>query len=249
MRDWTEARRPAEDPREEERRKAAYWDWLSRTAATLTARGAAVAPATHGSWHRLTSPQDADFEAVHMQHSIGHSWDLYSGFGDLYSLRDADGIPQATVLVSDGVVVHAREQQNARLSPENLAELRAFAAERGWAVKPDPLRFDTLFGNDGPNTRVTLVERRPEGKRFLAFTVAGRMSPEQAREVHDAFGADPDAPATVSAQDVPVLPDWDGAGTLEVLSVRYVSEEPTADRSLEEVVRTLSGPETARFGM
>ena len=132
---WDEDRRPLPDETDDALRRARYWEWSGRFGPELGPDAAPrVAAAPDGrAWHRLGDPDQADFEAFHMRHSIGYNWAHYSGMGEILSLR-ADGIPQATILVADGTVVHARRRENAPLEPADLAALDALAAERGWSV-------------------------------------------------------------------------------------------------------------------
>jgi hypothetical protein len=132
---WDEDRRPMPDEGDDALRRARYWQWSERFGPDLGPDDAPrIAAASDGrSWHRLLDEGHADFEAFHMRHSIGYNWDHYSGMGEILSLR-ADGVPQATVLVAGGVVVHARRPANAPLEPSDLAMLVDLAAAEGWRI-------------------------------------------------------------------------------------------------------------------
>ena len=134
---WDEGRRPLADEAEDAARRGRYLEWSNRFGPEL---GPDTAPRVGESpdgraWHLLGDAAQADFEAFHMQHSIGYNWDHYSGFGEIYSLRSG-GIPEATLLVAGGTVVHARRRENAPLEPADLAAVRALAEARGRAVAP-----------------------------------------------------------------------------------------------------------------
>lgn len=134
---WDEDRRPLPAEADDALRRARYWEWSARVGPDLGPDDAPrIATAGDGrAWHILAHAGQADFEAFHMRHSIGYNWDHYSGLGEIYSLR-SDGVPQATFLVADGVVVHARRAQNAPLEPADHSALSTLAAERGWRVAP-----------------------------------------------------------------------------------------------------------------
>jgi len=138
---WTEDRRPLPDEPDDAARRARYWDWSNAVGPDLPADAAplvATAPDGRG-WHRLEDAAQADFEAFHMQHSIGYNWDHYSGMGEIRSLR-AGGVPQVTILVAGGTVVHARRPRNEPLEPADLVALRALADAEGWRMlEPEAL--------------------------------------------------------------------------------------------------------------
>jgi hypothetical protein len=140
-RTWPEGRRPLADEARDAERRERYWSWNEATGPRPGPDSAPrVAAAPDGrAWHRLGDPLQADFEASHMRHSIGYNWDHYSAMGEILSLR-SEGLPEATVLVADGTVVHARRRENAPLLPADLAAVRALAGTWGWAVlDPDLL--------------------------------------------------------------------------------------------------------------
>lgn len=153
------------------------------------------------------------------------------------------------MLVVDGAVVHAREHQNARLSPENRAELEAFARERGFDIKPDRLRFEAMRDEapEAVNTRITLLRRGAGGeKKFITAVVSGRFTEEDAVAVHEAFGPDDLAAPLISAEDLPggLLPP-EAAGPLEIVSLRHTAEAPSPVR-IDEVLAALRGPDGPR---
>jgi hypothetical protein len=181
-------RQPLSDWTSESARTQAYWSWLEAKAASVRDGSLDVAHAFGGGrWVRLSSAGDADYEAKHIRHSIGHSWDRYSKIGEIYSLRDEDNLPLATVLVQDvagaKVVVHAREHENARLSVANMAALEAFAESRDYRISQEPLPFD-FFDDDGPSTAVKYFHRAPDGaKTFSTVVLGGRLTRQQATQM------------------------------------------------------------------
>lgn len=226
--EWTAGRQPLADEAQESARTTAYWEWLDAARLSFVDTAERVSGASRGgSWAKLDGPQDADYEASHMRHSIGHSWSKYSGFGDIYSLRSADGLPQATVLVSAGSVVHAREHENARLSSDNEADLAAFAASMGWAIKPDPMAFDVLAWDAGaPNTRLAYLHRAEDGtKTFGNVVLQGRVSEDRFVVIEAALrGGKCFDPRDVGLASL--------AGPVEgseheLMSFRYVWDDPT----------------------
>lgn len=244
---WGGHREPLADETAETARKEAYWAWLDELPLT-GAGGEFVADGVSGDahWRRLMSADDADYEAREMRHSIGHSWGVYGEMGEVFSLRDAENVPQATVLVVDGAVVHAREHQNARLSPENRAELVAFAQSRGWDITPDKYRFEAMRDEapEAANTRLTLLHRGAGGEKiFFSAVVSGRFTEEDAAAVHEAFGPDELAAPLISAEDLPggLLPP-EAAGALEIVSLQHTAEAAGAV-CLDEVLEALRGPD------
>lgn len=244
---WDGPRKPFEDEAAETARKEAYWAWLDEAALTGPG-GEFVADGVSGDahWRRLMSADDADYEAREMRHSIGHGWGVYGGMGEVFSLRDAENAPQATVLVVGGVVVHAREHQNSRLSPESRAELGALAQARGWDIRPDKYRFEVMAEEapEAVNTRITLLHRGAGGEKlFFSAVVSGRFTEEDAAAVHETFGPDELAAPLISAKDLPggLLPP-EAAGALEIVSLRHTAEAADAV-SLDEVLEALRGPD------
>jgi hypothetical protein len=220
---WNGGRRPLEDDAAEAARTAAYWDWLASAAVGDDAP--VVAWAGLGwRWARLTTPAQADYEARHMRHSIGHSWDKYSSFGELYSLRGPDDLPEATVLVSGGRVVHAREHENARLSPPNAAALESLAARMGWEIVPEPTPFDVLRDDGSPNTRLRYLHRGRDGKAFGEAVFAGRLDAAQMEDLFRCLGGG-FSPADAGLRDLRADPADDAPH--EVLSVKFVAAPPT----------------------
>lgn len=224
---WNDARSPLQDPAAEADRTAAYWAWIDD--AEVQGATPPVATASNGGhWAQLLSADDADFEAAHMRHSIGHSWAKYSTMGEIYSLRSPQGIPEATVLVAGGVVIHAREHRNARLSSENMRALEDFATESGWAIKPDTLPFDVLQDEQAPNTKfVYLLRGGGNAKLFSEAVVAGHLTDRQIASMAEAMGAENRfVPSDIG------LPGLDGGGNSdcaahELLAIRFTSEPPT----------------------
>jgi hypothetical protein len=238
MSEWTQGRIPFADSEAETSRVDAYWQWLEasqeRDPQASFAGYAVNAPLL---WRKIDTAAQADYEAWHMLHSIGHSWDKYSSLGDIYSLRSGDDEPEATVLVADGVVVHAREHRNARLSPENCSHLLDFCQLKGFVIKPDALPFD-FHENDGcPNTMLRALRRPPEGgKEFHEVVFAGRATKDQVEDLVRALDSETMVPAGSC------LPE--SCGELEVVVLRHVDTPATADRDtnalFEEMIDAVS---------
>lgn len=234
---WNGPRVPLSDEVDENERKAAYWAYLDAAAA----EGAVVDSASHvadaaegGHWVRLVSAADADFEALHMRHSIGHSFGKYGAFGEIFSLRSADGLPQATVLFSGGEAVHAREHQNARLSDGNMAELAAFAASMGMTVRAEP-SFDLLAWDEAAaNTRLDYLHRGPDGiKTFGSVVIAGRATEGMATDLAAALpGGRRFLPEAVGMTD---LRASGGDPLHEIVALRHVRDEPTCELDIERL--------------
>lgn len=241
---WTGPRAPYADPVEEAARTEAYWVWLDEQPAQIgDAANFADADYRGGRWRQITTSDEADYEARAMRHSIGHSWDKYSGFGDIYSFRNADDVPQMTILVADGVVVHAREHRNARLSKQNRETLMIRAEDMGWDVKPDRFRFEVMTDEDAKanNTRVVFVQRgESNAKTFFTIVVRGRFTADQAQAAHDEFGRNSHAPAMVHLGDLPrgVFGDQKPLSLvpLEIVSIRHVKDPATSAHDISKVV-------------
>lgn len=171
---------PLEDKAAETLRKESYWAEVdAKIWAPAERQPVAASTLTHD-LIEINTVEEADFEAFHMRHSIGHSWDHYSKMGEIYSIRNAAGFPLATLLVAAGMVVHARQAHNARLSPDLASVLENFAERFDWTVVPDRLPFD-YFPLKAPaamaGTTVTLIEREGEaGIKTFTATFGGEIS-------------------------------------------------------------------------
>ena len=163
-----------------------------------------------------------------MRHSIGHSWDKYSALGDIYSLRSGDDAPEATVLVADGVVVHAREHRNARLSPENMTHLLDFCSLKGFKHKPDALPFDFHENEGCPNTMLRALQRPPRGgKEFHEVVFPGRVTQEQVEELVRALDIEMTVPAGSCLSE--------SYGDIELILLRHVDAPADQSRDVDEV--------------
>lgn len=210
---WQGGRYPLADRDAEDQRVLAYWAWLEhqrqqgQEGGSSQFRGDGVRLATSAdgrAWVELASADQADFEALHMDHSIGHSWDKYSGLGRIVSLRSLEGLPEATILVAGTAVVHAREFRNTRLSDANEAALHLLAAEMGWTIKPDRHAFDVLYDPEAPNTRIVYILRAQDGtKSFGQATFAGRLSDADVNDI-----------ARVLEDGKRLMPGWIGLPSL-----------------------------------
>ena len=229
MSEWTQGRIPFADSEAETSRVDAYWQWLEasqeRDPQASFAGYAVNAPLL---WRKIDTAAQADYEAWHMLHSIGHSWDKYSSLGDIYSLRSGDDEPEATVLVADGVVVHAREHRNARLSPENCSHLLDFCQLKGFVIKPDALPFD-FHQNDGcPNTMLRALRRPPAGgKEFHEVVFAGRATEGQVEDLVRAMDVEVTVPAGCCLSE--------SCGDIELILLRHVDAPADQSRDVDEV--------------
>ena len=228
--EWPGGRIPLADEAAEAMRTNSYWAWLTERADHIADAARPVVKMDEGHWALLQNGADADYEALHLRHSIGHSWGKYSTFGDIFSLRDGDNRPQATVLVADKVVVHAREAENARLSVANEAALQAFTEVMGFSIKADPLPFDMLKTPDDQadrltNTRMRYLHRADDNTKTIGSVVLeGRLSDRQINALASGLkdgrvflpnrvGLDPLASASGTPH--------------ELLSIKFVEDAPT----------------------
>lgn len=216
---------PLDDPEAEEIRKEAYWRRLDADGPPID-RARTIGEGADGwRWVVLADAADADFEAYHMRHSVGHSWGRYSAFGTIFGLRSPDGIPKATVLMAGNAAVHAREERNARLSPENEARLEAFAAAGGWTVRKDELPFEA-FDGPGANTLVRFLVRDVSNRKTHGVAVMpGRPGAGAVVRAASSVGGaryDPDAMPDADAFRI------EGAGgPHEIVSTMPTDAQPT----------------------
>ncbi len=172
-------RTPVEDGQYENERTVAYWNWLESAYDNCTSNSEPIALDHTGlELHQLKNDHDADFEAIYMSHSIGHSWGKYSALGDIYSIREPYGRPLVTLLVIDGVVVHAREDHNAALSEKNQGTLTRFADSQEWQIRAEPPFLVSL--SDEQNTAINYCFREADSNRkyFGRVVFSGRPSQE-----------------------------------------------------------------------
>ncbi len=203
----------------EDQRVQAYWDYINEHSDQIiestTNRGVFLRRADDHKLYRLYTANDADFEALHMQHSIGYNWGLYSNQGQIFSIRHT-GLPQATIMVTNGKVVHAREHQNARLSPELMNVLERFASGFGWEIIPDKYEFDFRSG-PGENTRIRYCIRTPE-KIFNEVIIPHRIVEDDIAMISSG--------GRYFDPDVWGLPRI-GHGIHELQSIKIVDDKPT----------------------
>ena len=133
---WDEPRIPLADEWADEERRSRYWDWSNQAGPSLPEGGtiARVRLADGGSCVRIGNHVQADYEAFHMQHSIGYNFDHYAALGDIYSLRNADNVPQMTFLVAGNQIVHARAPANGPVTDAQYRWLLEFAAANHFDV-------------------------------------------------------------------------------------------------------------------
>jgi len=237
---WTQGRSPLEDPAAEDARVDAYWQWLEASTGR-DSHGAFAGYAIHAPllWRKIETADQADHEAWHMRHSIGHSWDKYSALGDIYSLRSEGDTPEATVLVIEGLVVHAREHRNARLSPENQAHLLDFCRLKSFDIKADALPFD-FHENDGcPNTMLRALRRRPDGsKDFHEVVFSGRATKSKVEDLIRAMDIEMTVPAGSCLPEI--------YGDLELVVIRHVDTPADQDRDIDELFEDMIEAAKAR---
>lgn len=238
---WHGGRIPHDDPTREAARTQVYWSWLDSqpvrpTDARVLAQDGAL------TWIALISSDQADFEASHMRHSIGHSFGKYSAMGRLYSLRAPGGAPVATVLEVSGRIVHAREHHNARLGVEAQSCLERFAGRMGFEILQDKLPFDVRPDNAMPNTELRLCQREGlQAKAVAQLVLPGVLDAEEAevlaqrlggncldlegaglRSLVGLSGAEVEIIALVAADEIP----GDGAPDLSSLIRRIDAGDP-----------------------
>lgn len=189
---WDHPRYPDEDDSVEEERTGIYWEWLDGQEAPgdAMAEFSTYIPEQPIWVRKITEPEHADYEAAHMRHSIGHSWAEYNSTGDIYSLRTDDERPLATVMVSEGVVVHARGQFNTRLDAVAARALESLCQLKGWSQHPDPLEFDhyidPYIARDEENTLMRVARRGDQGEVTISeHVLEGALDPDQASRLND----------------------------------------------------------------
>lgn len=234
MTDWTGGRRPLKDPEAEAARKQAYWDWLDRGDRRLKGMAEFVAYGVNAPlwWRRLETPEQADYEADFMHHSIGHSWDHYSQIGEVYSLRGRDETPKATILVKDGVVIHAREHRNARLAPEHMRALEDLAEMKGWAIEPDKLVFDHFENPGTRNTEIRILARQPSGAKVFTTTIlSGSLSAGEAEALSNSLEMT-ERPTFEAGR---LSADLADLGEVEIVSLKGVNDDAWSKLAATEI--------------
>lgn len=162
---------PLDNEEDEKQRVLDYWDWLKQqdiedTSIKIDSVWHELKTSNDADWHELKTPNDADYEAKYMDHSIGHSWDKYSQYGRLFSLRDNNNIPVVTALLShDNKFIHYKEYANARLSTKNMLALQKFAEDNNFGITPEKYAID-IFIKNGNNTSITYLTRDDQDKVF-----------------------------------------------------------------------------------
>lgn len=172
---------PYDNDQQDQMRTQAYWTWLQKNDGSIKDNSFLETTLTDGKkWVRLLNANDADYEASFMGHSIGHSWDKYSKFGDIYSLRSVDNHPLATILVSNNSVVHAKEHNNANLSQKNNKYLQYFCTQMNFKVSHNDHSFDYYADEEKPNTGLRYFVRvNEELKIFEQCVLKGQLSAAQ----------------------------------------------------------------------
>jgi len=126
------------EARAEKRRRDGYTD---RRRARI-ARGAHSVFRTAGGADvvRLTSAESLADEGSRMHHCVGgygYPQAAARGSCEIYSLRDRDGQPRATLEVEDGQVWQAKGFANGSLYGPDRVVLRVFIRRRGYEIKDD----------------------------------------------------------------------------------------------------------------
>jgi len=258
---WPFGRSPISTPELEEKRVSAYWGWLDGAPRSCPGGKQRYVSTEGFFWISLDDEAGADYEAFHMRHSIGHSWRKYRQIGPLFSLRDHENLPQATVLLAhpreaifnarDAAIIHAREHHNARLSRANMDRMVAFADVLGVGIEPD---FDPSLGvatcfeywpdNDAPNTQVRYFTRdRHNRKQFFEQIMPGRASLDAVRALQIKLWDEAFEPDLFSLETDPLSDRY------ELLSLSGSFAAPTRDISIQQALSNyLSGEIESNFG-
>ena len=177
---------------EEEDRVELYWSWLEENRDVIKDTSTSLLSTEQGqSLVALKTLEQADYEALHMQHSIGYNFTHYSGFGDLYSIRSPENTPLVTLLVSKGNIIHYKEEQNASLSEKNLEILKDIADKMGWMIPSSSLDYSfDFFKNAGSNTKIAYFFRDPDTneKTFSQFYLKGLIDFKQVEDINNLGG-------------------------------------------------------------
>ena len=128
---WDEDRCPFQDELKELSRIDRYWVWLNSK--TPVDHAEFIVPLQRD-YHvvKLQTPEDADYEAKYMKHSIGFNWWHYSSLGNIYSIRSSSNIPIMTCLVAHDEILQARILDNALPGDYEYELLRQFANVLGF---------------------------------------------------------------------------------------------------------------------
>jgi hypothetical protein len=227
-------RSPLQDPSQEDLRTARYWAELEEAGQPADAASVVGSTSEGGSWVLLSNAQDADFEAWHMRHSIGHSWDKYSSIGSIHGLRSKDGIPQVTALEAGGAIIHAREARNARLSASNMALLEEFCRARGWMVQPEAHPFE-IYGGPGRNTCLRFLVRDADNEKTMGECILpGVASIDAIARVADAMDDARYIPLHVPGSEAFSAGGTDEAH--EIMSMWPTDDAPTTTTGISEFI-------------
>lgn len=200
MSKFNNKRIPENDEILEKNRKEEYWNYLILNIKNIKDKSKILAKYEKFTFNKLNTADDADYEAAFMQHSIGHSWDKYSKFGNIYSIRDNENIPLVTVLVSDNYAIHYREENNARLSIQNKNLLQQFANMLGFKIKEED-NIDIFSNENSQNIKIIYLLRSTDNvKQFKEITLNGSFSNEQTSNLKFYFNNFPDEANIVSSQ-------------------------------------------------
>lgn len=155
-------------------RQAARW-WREKHQRLIWPPG--VVPVfTHGSDTivKLTSARALEEEGDAMSHCVGdYAWEVEEGLSEIYSLRDTEGEPQATVEVnpSERYVLQVKGPANGPVASLHRPALHAFIGRNGWRIVDDhhniALRHDPLDGDFDALATFLLSEAAEETFRDL----------------------------------------------------------------------------------
>lgn len=234
---------PALSEQQEMKRVSQYWKYLDAKSSNIIDSSLDLG----AGWHKLRNEDDADYEAWYMKHSIGHSWDKYSKIGDIYSMRDHNNIPEVTILVKDGVIIHAREERNIRLSPEHMERMKQFAKKMDFIIQPDEFEFDVWLDNESQNTAIRYLYRSPDGNKIMQVVMEGRISQDDIENI----ASNLENGRYFRSEDVG-LPHIANGVTNELLMIEHTSETPTHELFFnhvpisELILRITSNPMTPK---
>lgn len=130
---WSEQRFPLEDDAQDLARINRYWEWLKQNNHN-SCKPDVVARLPDYNLVVIKNSEEADFEAFYMNHSVGFNWIKYSQMGQIFSIRDTNNYPEATLLVRDKTVVHARSKNNEPINDRLFDIIDYFAKQLQWKM-------------------------------------------------------------------------------------------------------------------
>lgn len=126
---------------------------------------------------RLTSPESLADEGSRMHHCVGgygYPEAVARGSCEIYSLRDRDGRPRATLEVEKGQVWQAKGFANGTLGAPERVVLRAFIRRRGYEVRDD--RYNLVLRRYDFRCKVQELDHRLRADGGLALLRENRTA-------------------------------------------------------------------------